>query len=51
MRALPLAQAESKVATILGIIPLLILLLIVVTAVIQNTRRGSRRVSKFCMAS
>ena len=31
------------------IIPLLLLLLVVVTTVVQNPRRGFRRVSNFCM--
>ena len=48
----PWLQAESKVATILGIFPLVVVvLLLLLTAVIQNTRRGSRKVSKFCMGS
>ena len=37
---------QTKVATILGIFPLLVL-----TAVIQNHRRGCRIVSNFCMGS
>ena len=45
----PWLIAQTKVATILGIFPLLVLVLVVGTAVIQNHRRGCRIVSNFCM--
>ena len=46
----PWLIAQMKVATILGIFPLVVVLLVGVgTAVIQNHRRGCRIVSNFCV--
>ena len=48
----PWLQAETKVATILGIFSFLLVLLVRVWGTnVQNPRRGCRRVSKFCMGS